>query len=90
MNGRRRIWITGIGLVTPIGTGVDAFRAGFLSGLAWGVSLERAAQVGCMLATLVIETVGTQEYQLHRAHFMDRFTKAYGHEAAAEVQSHLG
>ncbi|MFJ2604612.1 MULTISPECIES: carbohydrate kinase family protein [unclassified Streptomyces] len=69
----------------PTGVG-DAFRAGFLSGLSWGVSLERAAQIGCMLATLVIETVGTQEYQVHRAHFMDRFTKAYGHEAAAEVQ----
>lgn len=42
-----------------------------------------------MLATLVIETVGTQEYTLHRTHFMERFTKAYGDEAAAEVQVHL-
>ncbi|MEV0524780.1 carbohydrate kinase family protein [Streptomyces sp. NPDC050439] len=74
--------------VEPTGVG-DAFRAGFLSGLAWGVSHERAAQVGCMLATLVIETVGTQEYELQRSNFMDRFTKAYGHEAASEVQTHL-
>ncbi|WP_344562881.1 carbohydrate kinase family protein [Streptomyces axinellae] len=72
----------------PTGVG-DAFRAGFLSGLTWGVGLERAAQVGCMLATLVIETVGTQEYELKRAHFMERFTKAYGHDAATEVQAHL-
>ncbi|MER7956425.1 MULTISPECIES: carbohydrate kinase family protein [unclassified Streptomyces] len=74
--------------VDPTGVG-DAFRAGFLTGLAWGVSLERAAQVGCMLATLVIETLGTQEYTLRRANFMERFTKAYGDEAAAEVQTHL-
>ncbi|MET7620329.1 carbohydrate kinase family protein [Streptomyces sp. NPDC005408] len=74
--------------VDPTGVG-DAFRAGFLSGLSWGVSHERAAQVGCMLATLVIETLGTQEYTLRRAHFMDRFTKAYGHEAASEVRTHL-
>ncbi|MFG2174530.1 carbohydrate kinase family protein [Streptomyces niveus] len=72
----------------PTGVG-DAFRAGFLSGLAWGVGLERAAQVGCMVATLVIETVGTQEYTLRRNNFMDRFTKAYGDEAANEVRSHL-
>ncbi|QIQ05152.1 carbohydrate kinase family protein [Streptomyces liangshanensis] len=72
----------------PTGVG-DAFRAGFLSGLSWGVGLERAAQVGCMLATLVIETVGTQEYTLARTHFMERFTKAYGHDAATEVRAHL-
>ncbi|MFD9883924.1 carbohydrate kinase family protein [Streptomyces alboflavus] len=72
----------------PTGVG-DAFRAGFLSGLAWGVSHERAAQVGCMLATLVIETTGTQEYELQRVQFMERFTKQYGDEAAAEVKVHL-
>lgn len=75
--------------VDPTGVG-DAFRAGFLTGLSWDVSLERAAQVGCMLATLVIETLGTQEYELRRGNFMERFTKAYGDAAAAEVQSHLG
>ncbi|ASQ94142.1 carbohydrate kinase family protein [Streptomyces sp. 11-1-2] len=72
----------------PTGVG-DAFRAGFLSGLSWNLSLERAAQVGCMLATLVIETVGTQEYELRRGHFMERFAKAYGHEAAGEIAPHL-
>jgi adenosine kinase len=72
----------------PTGVG-DAFRAGFLAGLAWGVGHERAAQVGCMLATLVIETVGTQEYELRRDHFMDRFSATYGHEAAHEVRVHL-
>ncbi|MDT3397847.1 carbohydrate kinase family protein [Streptomyces sp. B1866] len=73
----------------PTGVG-DAFRAGFLSGLSWQLPLERAAQVGCMLATLVIETVGPQEYELRRGHFMERFAKAYGPEAAAEVRGHLG
>ncbi|MFE7121447.1 carbohydrate kinase family protein, partial [Streptomyces sp. NPDC057654] len=48
--------------VDPTGVG-DAFRAGFLAGTAWGLPLERSAQLGCMLATLVIETLGTQEYE---------------------------
>ncbi len=42
----------------PTGVG-DGFRAGFFSALSWGLGLERAAQVGSLLATMVLETVGT-------------------------------
>jgi adenosine kinase len=72
----------------PTGVG-DAFRAGFLAGLAWGMSLERCAQVGCLLATHVLETVGTQEYRLEPRAALERFTEAYGKEAADEVGAHL-
>lgn len=70
--------------VEPTGVG-DAFRAGFLAGLAWDLSYERAAQLGCLLAVHVVEKVGTQEYTLHRADFLDRCAQAYGEDAAAEI-----
>lgn len=72
----------------PTGVG-DAFRAGYVAGLAWELSPERCAQIGSMLATYVVETVGTQEYLLGRADFLDRFAQAYGDDAAAEVGTHL-
>jgi adenosine kinase len=72
----------------PTGVG-DAFRAGFLAGVEWGVSDERAAQLGCMLATLVIESVGTQEHQYQPETFLQRFSEAYGPDSAAEVADHL-
>ncbi len=74
--------------VEPTGVG-DAFRAGFLAAMAWGLGLERAAQLGCLLAVYVVERVGTQEYTLHRATFLDRFAETYGAPAAAEVGAHV-
>ena len=72
----------------PTGVG-DAFRAGFLAGLVWGLSDERCAQIGSLLATYVIETVGTQEYALAQQHFLDRIEQAYGTDAVADIASHL-
>lgn len=72
----------------PTGVG-DAFRAGFLAGVSWDLGLERSAQLGCMLATLVIETVGTQEYELRRGHFLERFVKAYGADAGDDIRGRL-
>jgi adenosine kinase len=74
--------------VEPTGVG-DAFRAGFLAALAWDLSLERAAQLGCLLAVHVVEKVGTQEYTLHQAAFVRRFADAYGEEAAQEIAAHV-
>jgi len=75
-------------VVDPTGVG-DAFRAGFLAGLGLGLTDERCAQLGSLLATLVIETVGTQEYRVSDADIHHRLTAAYGAEPAAEITSRL-
>ena len=74
--------------VEPTGVG-DAFRAGFLAALDWELSLERAAQLGCLLAVHVVEQVGTQEYTLSQAEFVSRFARTYGEDAAAEIAAHV-
>jgi adenosine kinase len=72
----------------PTGIG-DAFRAGFVAGLSWRLGLERAAQVGSLLAALVLETVGSQEYEVRPDGFVKRFAESYGDAAAAELRPHL-
>ncbi|MEY4020127.1 MAG: hypothetical protein RL484_279, partial [Actinomycetota bacterium] len=74
--------------VDPTGVG-DSFRSGFVAGLAWGLSHERCAQLGSMIATYVIETTGTQEYRFTKDEFVARFSDAYGSEAASEIAAHL-
>jgi adenosine kinase len=75
-------------IVDPTGVG-DAFRAGFLAGRSWGLSLERGAQLGSLLATLCLESLGPQEYTLDAAAARLRLAAAYGEDAAAEIAARL-
>ena len=72
------------GKVDPTGVG-DAFRAGFLAGISWDLPTDRAAQLGCVMAALVLETAGTQAYSFGPGDLQARLTEAYGAAAAAEV-----
>jgi len=70
--------------VDPTGVG-DAFRAGFLVGLAGGLGYERCGQIGSVLAAHVLQTDGAQEYAVSRRAFVDHVAAAYGDTAAQEI-----
>lgn len=88
--GRRRdvLAVATDDMVDPTGVG-DAFRAGFLAGLAWELPYERAAQLGCALATSVLESVGTQEYKVLPSDVLARIGRSYGPDAAREIGARL-
>jgi adenosine kinase len=72
----------------PTGIG-DAFRAGFLTGRGAGLSLERSAQLASMVATLVLEAPGPQEWSFNRDEAVRRLSDAYGTEAGQEISQAL-
>lgn len=74
--------------VDPTGVG-DAFRAGFLTGRSVGLSLERSAQLGSMVAVLVLESTGTQEWEWDLELANTRLAGAYGEQAAKEIVAAL-
>ncbi len=75
--------------IEPTGTG-DAFRAGFLAAVAWGFGLERAAQLGNLIAVRALESTGPQEYTLEPGDLIARCRTSYGDVAADELAVHLG
>ncbi|MHA6763619.1 carbohydrate kinase family protein [Streptacidiphilus sp. PAMC 29251] len=75
-------------VVEPTGVG-DAFRAGFLAGVVWRWDAERSAQLGCAMAAVVLETVGTQEYQLSKADLLSRIDATHGGQVARAIEPHL-
>ncbi|HEX7322189.1 MAG TPA: carbohydrate kinase family protein [Mycobacterium sp.] len=72
----------------PTGVG-DAFRAGFLTGRSAGLGLERSAQLGSLVAVLVLESTGTQEWVWDRDTALARLADAYGAGAASEIGAAL-
>lgn len=72
----------------PTGIG-DAFRAGFLTGRDAGLSLERSAQLASLVATLVLEAPGPQEWSWDRDSAVQRLSDAYGAEAGREIAQAL-
>ncbi len=80
--------VAGARLVEPTGAG-DGFRAGFLAATAWGLPVERAIQLGNLMAVQVLETVGPQEYELTPKTLAERATAAYGDAVAAELITYV-
>ena len=76
------------GKVDPTGVG-DAFRAGFLLAHSAGLSIERSAQLGALVAVYVLETVGTQEWTFQRDDALKRLPEAYGRDAADDIAARL-
>jgi adenosine kinase len=64
-------------VVDPTGCG-DAYRAGFLFGIAAGRSLEVAGRMGSVYGSCQVEVEGTQSLQLDLARFRERYAAAFG------------
>ena len=78
--GGRRIAIPVVpaaNVVDPTGCG-DAYRAGFLYGIAAGKRLEVAGRMGSLYGSCQVEVEGTQSLQLDLARFRERYAAAFG------------
>jgi adenosine kinase len=64
-------------IVDPTGVG-DAFRGGFLKGMADGEDYVRCAQLGSVAATYALEHLGGQSHAYTPGEFSDRLESCFG------------
>ncbi len=64
-------------IVDPTGVG-DAFRAGFMKGLAMGAPFEVCGRIGSVAATYVLEHLGGQSHAYTREEFVERYKENFG------------
>jgi adenosine kinase len=70
-------------IVDPTGVG-DAFRAGFLKGMARGASYTVCAQIGSVVATYALEHLGGQSHAFTWREFLDRYEAHFGQAAGLQ------
>jgi adenosine kinase len=64
-------------IVDPTGVG-DAFRGGFLKGLAMGAPFEVCGRLGSVAATYVLEHLGGQSHAYTLQEFAERYRERFG------------
>jgi adenosine kinase len=68
----------------PTGVG-DAFRAGFMKGLAIGADFEACGRLGSVAATYALEHLGGQAHRFTWAEFVERYRQHFGELAPVTV-----
>ncbi|MDQ7027239.1 MAG: carbohydrate kinase family protein [Anaerolineae bacterium] len=71
-------------ILDPTGAG-DAYRAGFITGLAYDLPLSLCGSVGSLCATYVLEHIGTQHHTYTISEFIERFRSRYNDDGALDV-----
>jgi adenosine kinase len=69
--------VTPTRIVDPTGVG-DAFRGGLMKGLALGLPLATAAQIGSVAATYALEHLGGQSHAYTWNEFLGRYEQNFG------------
>jgi adenosine kinase len=64
-------------IVDPTGVG-DAFRGGFMKGIARGAGYETCARLGSVAATYALEHLGGQSHAYTWDEFLERYEKHFG------------
>ena len=76
-------------VVDPTGCG-DAWRAGFIHGLARGLGTMDAARLGAAAASIAVQYHGGQNETLSETALAERYERAYGKALSADVRARTG
>ena len=71
-------------ILDPTGAG-DAYRAGFVAGLAYDLPLQLCGTMGALCATYALESIGAQHYNFIPAEYVERLRKHYDDDGALDV-----